>query len=81
MSQEQRFFASNTQNQSEDELLANLNSFYLDDSDDELLSNIKNFYLDDSDDEIVNKAYDNYLISISNYLENDHRYTNQVSEN
>lgn len=76
----QRFFTCNSQNRIEDELLSNVDSFYLDDSDDEVLSNVNNFYLDNRNDDLINEAYENYLTSVSNYLVNDHNYTNQVSQ-
>lgn len=46
---------------------------------DELLSSFNNFYLDDEDDDLINEAYDSYLISLGNYLSNEHNYANRVS--
>lgn len=65
------------------------NGVHLTDDEDALLNRAYDNYLDDNEDALLNQAYDNYLSSLSanvspgllHNINNDHNYSNRVSEN
>lgn len=67
--------------QKRDQSNRDVQKFFEDDSDDELLAEVTIFYLDEDGDNITNQAYDNYSSTISSGINNEHNYSNRVSEN